>query len=101
MVVTVGLAGQIARRFEFAKPEVVIGRLEGCDLQLPSPEVSSRHAMLFVQQGKVIVRDMGSTNGTHVNGQQLQRPMLVRPVDVIRVGPYLLQVEMPGSAAST
>jgi pSer/pThr/pTyr-binding forkhead associated (FHA) protein len=93
IVVTVGLEGQSARRFEFTQAEVTVGRADGCDLVLASPEVSGNHAALFLQQGKVIVRDLGSTNGTHVNGQALQRPMIVRPVDVVRVGPYLLQVE--------
>ena len=96
MVVTVGLQGQSARRFEFTQSEVIIGRAEVCDLVLASPEVSGRHAALLLQQGKVILRDLGSTNGTHINGQQLQRPMIIRPVDVVRVGPYLLQVGPSG-----
>ena len=72
--------------------QVDIGRNPSCDIVLHSADVSGQHARLLRRDGKVVIRDLGSTNGTSVNGRPVARPMLVSTVDVIRIGPYLLQL---------
>lgn len=92
MHLIVSAAGYPPRRLPLTKDELTIGRDGGADVVLPSPSVSVRHARLFVRDGKVILSDMGSTNGTAVNGRKITRPALLRPVDVVRIGPFLLQL---------
>src|SRR3954462_13386485 len=65
--------------------ELTVGR-EGCDVVLPDPEVSRRHAALRVTGDGVAVEDFGSTNGTFVNDQQVQGVRPLRDGDVVRFG---------------
>ena len=59
------------------RAKFVIGRGEDCDLRLASPLVSRHHCVLTVQDGRIFVRDLESSNGTGVNNQILvgQRPL--------------------------
>lgn len=67
-----------------------IGRDEGLDLRLPHPHVSRVHAELVVDRNGVNLRDLGSANGTWLNGARLLRPALLRPGDQVGIGPYQL-----------
>ncbi|PNW75625.1 hypothetical protein CHLRE_12g534450v5 [Chlamydomonas reinhardtii] len=49
-----------------------VGRVEPCDIVLPVPTVSSRHAILTIEGDKVLVIDVNSTNGTMVNGAEIK-----------------------------
>jgi pSer/pThr/pTyr-binding forkhead associated (FHA) protein len=64
---------------------LVIGRSIGCDLTLGDPTVSRWHAELIRDGDHWIVRDMGSTNGTRVNGWRVRRAVL-EPGDVLALG---------------
>lgn len=64
---------------------LVIGRSVGCDFVLNDPTVSRWHAELVRGEDGWLVRDMGSTNGTRVNGWRI-RKALVRPGDVVTLG---------------
>src|SRR3954464_7143520 len=78
--------------------ELTVGR-EGCDVVLPDPEVSRRHAALRVTGDGVAVEDFGSTNGTFVNDQRVQG---VRPLvggDVVRFGNTEWELRGAGAAA--
>jgi diguanylate cyclase (GGDEF)-like protein len=68
--------------------EVVLGRDPGCTVQLPADDVSRRHARIAFDGGAHVVTDLGSTNGTWVNGVEVERHRLV-PGDRIRVGAYV------------
>jgi hypothetical protein len=48
-----------------------VGRVDGTDLQVPIPTVSSRHAMLKIADDTVVVTDLGSTNGTFIDGEKV------------------------------
>ena len=50
------------------------------------PELSREHARITVADGTATIEDLGSTNGTFVNGKQLDRPRRLTPGDVVRVG---------------
>lgn len=60
---------------------VELGRDEPADLLVPVPTVSGRHALIKVEGDKVTVTDLNSTNGTFLNGQQLN-PMQAVPLDL-------------------
>ena len=71
-------------------PEITIGRV-GCDIILDNPQVSRFHAQIDrVPGGTVVLRDMGSTNGTFVNGQRVTAPVVLKPGDVIQIGAFKL-----------
>jgi len=71
------------------KNEIFIGRDLGNDLVVNDAEVSRRHARLVLQAGGFVLEDMGSTNGTTVNGQRLLGPYILRPGDVITLGEHV------------
>jgi len=71
---------------------ITVGRDPRSDLHLPDLMVSRHHAELRVQQGEAEIVDLGSANGTFVNGQRVTQAQ-VYDGDVITIGHYLLQVE--------
>jgi len=73
---------------------VVIGRLPECDIVLNDPNVSRRHAEVFRQGRDVVVRDLGSTNGTKVNGSPVSTVVVVNG-DEIFIGASRLVLEAP------
>ena len=74
-------------RFELSSPELTIGRATGCHISLPDDTFASTlHARVFAQDGAVYVEDLGSTNGTYLNGMRLAASALLRPGDQLRVG---------------
>lgn len=69
----------------------VIGRLPSCDLVVGEDSVSRRHAMLVRHEDRVIVTDLGSTNGTFLNGRWITQAE-VRPGDRLRLGALELRL---------
>jgi predicted component of type VI protein secretion system len=76
------------------KPEFSIGRDPRCDLALSSRIVSRWHAVLLLREGKVLVRDLGSRNGTYVNGQLIEGECELRQDDCLRVGTVEYRVQI-------
>jgi len=74
------------KAFPLDKGEVFIGRDLNNDIVINDPEVSRRHARLFLQGANFVLEDLGSTNGTSVNGQRLMGPYILRPGEVITLG---------------
>jgi hypothetical protein len=72
---------------------VIAGRSTEADLVLADDAVSRKHARFFAARGLVWVRDLGSRNGTHVNGVAVEQHCL-RPGDRISIGSSLLRVEV-------
>jgi pSer/pThr/pTyr-binding forkhead associated (FHA) protein len=64
----------------------MIGRSPEADIQVDDRFASSRHARVYEQDGAVFVQDMGSTNGTYLNGSRLTEVEQLRADDKIRVG---------------
>lgn len=79
---------QPVSRFDLTAPVVTIGR-EGNAMNLPNPQVSRRHAEIRAIQGGHEVRDLGSTNGTFVNGNRITVHRL-QASDIIQIGPFKL-----------
>lgn len=79
---------------EIVKDITVIGRKEFCDVRLEDPSVSKTHLVVTKVDGVLMFRDLGSTNGTKVNGQRVIRGALL-PNDKLNIAAvkYQLQVE--------
>ena len=73
--------------------ETVIGRRSGCQLRIPSVEVSRRHCRLCYKDGLLTVEDLNSANGTFLNGQRVTTKHLVHPGDSLQVGPLTFEVD--------
>jgi pSer/pThr/pTyr-binding forkhead associated (FHA) protein len=62
----------------------LVGRDEDCDIRLDHKSVSKMHCVLVKSNGLILIRDLGSTNGTRVNGQRIRRAHLV-PNDTLAI----------------
>ncbi len=74
------------KAYPLEKPEIFIGRDLANDIVINDPEVSRRHARLSNQGNQYMIEDLGSTNGTSVNGQRLTGPYMLRPGEQITFG---------------
>lgn len=83
------------RTFPINRNQTVIGRGEQCDLRIPLGEVSRRHCKLSVDAAGIIVADLGSSNGTYVNGRRIQEEDL-DPGDTIKIGSLVFVVQLDG-----
>ena len=72
------------RPIEIVKEMTLIGRREECDVRLEHKSVSKMHCVIVRADGLLLVRDLGSTNGTRVNGQRVRRAALL-PNDQISI----------------
>src|SRR5512138_2834460 len=88
------------RREIFDKHEINVGRVQGNDLMLPKGNVSKRHARLVFRDGRFIVTDLNSTNGTYVNRRRISQATIVRQGDRIYIGDYVIRIDAPEEAAS-
>ncbi len=87
--------GGAERREVFDRAEISVGRVQGNDLMLPKGNVSKRHARLLFRDGRFIVTDLNSTNGTYVNRRRISQATIVREGDRIYVGDFVLRIEVP------
>ena len=72
---------------ELVKDITLIGRNDNCDVRFDTKSVSKLHCVLVVTDGLVLIRDLGSTNGTRVNGKRIRRGALL-PNDHIAIATY-------------
>jgi pilus assembly protein CpaF len=84
--------GGAERREVYSQAEVSIGRVKGNDVLLPKGNVSKRHARLIMRDGRYIVTDLKSTNGTYVNHRRITHATLVREGDRIYIGDFVLRI---------
>jgi hypothetical protein len=73
---------------------VTLGRSRECDVMLDDPNVSRTHAELRPRGGSWVLTDLGSTNGSSINGQRIDAPTVVKPGDEIELGTSLMKFEL-------
>src|SRR6266567_3113616 len=76
---------------EVVKDLTLVGRKEECDLRLDHKSVSKMHCVIVKTDGLLLLRDLGSTNGTRVNGQRVRRAALL-PNDQLCIANYKYKV---------
>jgi pSer/pThr/pTyr-binding forkhead associated (FHA) protein len=72
---------------------IMIGRGADCQLILQDDYVSTRHARVVSTPSGIYVEDLGSTNGTYVNGQRITAPTTITLADTVRIGKTMLRLE--------
>jgi ABC transport system ATP-binding/permease protein len=82
----------VAGRVMALEPGTTIGR-EGCEIVLPDPEVSRRHAALRQAEAGIAIEDLGSLNGTFVNGERIDEPVALKPGDVVQLGNTVWRID--------
>ncbi len=83
------------RTFHLPSTVTVIGRRKDCDLCVPLMSVSRRHCELNLDQGRLTIRDLGSKNGTFLNGVKVSESP-VKPGDVLKIGALYFGVQIDG-----
>ena len=89
------------RTLQLPDDRIVVGRSQSCDLLLADERVSRKHASFRVlMDGRIVVQDLGSMNGTYLNGRRIQGPALLLPDDQLQLGDTLLKasITQPASA---
>ena len=71
---------------------VVIGRSPSSDIVIDEPYVSASHARFTIQGPALVLEDLGSTNGTMVNGHNIEQPVTLRDTDEVQVGDVIMRV---------
>ncbi len=75
------------KAFPISKSEIIIGRDATCDIVINDAEISRRHAKMTMEAtGGYVLEDLGSTNGTFVDGQRLMGPHSLQPGDLVLFG---------------
>ena len=74
------------KTFLMGKEEIILGRDLANDIPISDPEISRRHVRFIMQGENFLIEDLGSTNGTFLNGQRISSPQQLRVGDVITLG---------------
>src|SRR5437764_349052 len=86
---TIAQGKEAGREFVFDQAEITIGRTVECDIVLYDPGVSRKHARVYFREGDFYVEDLGSSNGTKVNGVVVTRAHPLEDGDAVAVGPVV------------
>ncbi len=87
------LTGGESKAFDLNGDEIVVGRLPECEIHLDSNMISRKHARLRRNGTSVILEDLGSGNGTFVNGQRITGAVTLNHDDRVKFGPLLTRFE--------
>jgi pSer/pThr/pTyr-binding forkhead associated (FHA) protein len=96
VIVTQGMTGS----HELHLDRTTIGRVDDNTFQIADPSVSSHHCEIHLSGSDIIVRDLNSTNGTYVNGQQVTESAL-KPGQSLRLGNVELKLEAEGQPSAS
>src|SRR5947209_4892209 len=89
------------RSFSVTRDITVVGRREDCDLRIPLGDVSRKHCRIIRNEadGTITLEDLGSANGTFINGERIQQETFAQPGDTITVGPVSFVIQVDGVPA--
>jgi pSer/pThr/pTyr-binding forkhead associated (FHA) protein len=96
VILTQGLTG---RAHELNVDRTTIGRVEDNLFQIAEPSVSSHHCEVLLRGSDVVIKDLNSTNGTFINGEQITESVL-KPGQTLRLGQVELKLETGTTAAA-
>ena len=96
VVLSEGLTG---RSHELKAEKTTIGRVEDNTFQIPDSSVSSHHCEILLRGSDIVVKDLNSTNGTFINGQQVTEATL-KPSQILRLGQVEVRLESDQAAAA-
>ncbi len=96
-------SGKSVATLTFDAPRIVLGRGEGCEVRLPDPSVSHRHASIRQRGAEYLLVDEGSTNGTRMGRVLLSAhsPRAIRSSQITRIGRVWLELRVEPAAPST
>ncbi|MCL5096803.1 MAG: FHA domain-containing protein [Candidatus Omnitrophica bacterium] len=97
VVLSEGFAG---RACELKVERTTVGRMDDNLFQIPEPSVSSHHCEILLRGNDVVVRDLNSTNGTYINGEQITESSL-KSGQILRLGQVEIRLENGQPAAQT
>ena len=86
------------REISIPKEEFLIGRGADCDLRLNDEDISRHHCMILVRGQEATLSDLGSSNGTFVNGKRVLSQVALASTDEIRVGGCRFLVDLGDTA---
>ncbi len=88
------------RDFPVTESKTILGRREDCHLRIPTRDVSRQHCALLLDNGKkkLTAKDLGSANGTFINGKRIAEAEL-KAGDRLRLGPVTFVVQIDGKPA--
>ena len=84
LVVIYGL--DLGRKYDLTQESTIVGRSSKADIQIDQESVSRNHAKLIANERSVAIQDMGSTNGTYVNDEQIKGDFTLRNGDLLKIG---------------
>jgi pSer/pThr/pTyr-binding forkhead associated (FHA) protein len=96
VVLTQSMAG---RSCDLIAERTTVGRVEDNTFQIAEPSVSSRHCEILLQGSDILIKDLGSTNGTFINGEKITEGVL-KPGQTLKLGNVELKLDVPGATAS-
>lgn len=94
------VGGRLHGKVLFESSCVVLGRGDRCDVVIDDPKVSRDHLELRLHGGAVVAADLGSSNGTTLNGQRLTQPTRLRDGDTLVFGSARLALALPAAAGA-
>ena len=86
------------RSFSLSREMTVIGRRQDCDLMIPLGEISRKHCRIIKEADTLRIEDLGSSNGTYLNGKRIQEAVLSAG-DTVQVGPVMFVLQVDGEPA--
>lgn len=83
------------KSFSITRDVTVMGRREDCDFRIPLGDISRKHCRLIKEDNILKIEDLGSSNGTYVNGKRIHETELA-PGDTVQIGPVVFVLQLDG-----
>jgi hypothetical protein len=93
VILSEGLTG---KAHELKVEKTTLGRVDDNTFSIPEASVSSHHCEILLRGSDIVLRDLNSTNGTFINGQQIAGEVVLKPGQIIRLGQVEMRLEDAG-----